>query len=239
MAKSLVDYKTGGHKTLTKGAPKFKNLPISKIEKRKITFSFLFFRQIDNFGIAGIDDKWFSGLLEQLKIISDKEFDDLVGDPAKKKYFRLHPLEFEPGKSALTKEDFSFIPEVYLPKGEDCKYWQFQISKANGRIVGFFNEDHSVFYLVFLDPNHNAQLSQYNDYKVRPIKPQISEIDDLYARIAKLTDLKNALQQNAAEILYHGENIYMCIDKELFGPFDKLMEDGSIQTKFQEFLLEN
>ena len=38
MAKSLVDYKTGGHKTLIKGAPKFKNLPISKIEKRKITY---------------------------------------------------------------------------------------------------------------------------------------------------------------------------------------------------------
>lgn len=236
--KSLIDGTNGDKKPLINVANNFKTLPVAKIEKRKISFSFLFFKQIKNFGISGKADTWFSGLLEQLKVISGKEFDDLVGDPAIKKYFRLHPLEFGPGISALSKEDFAFIPNEYLPKGEDCEYWQFQISKANGRIVGFFNEDHSIFYLVFLDPNHNAQLSEYSDYKVRPIEPQISEIDDLYSRIAKLIDIDETLQQKGAEILYKGENIYMCIEKELFSEFDKLMNEGSLQTQFQEFLLE-
>jgi len=162
----------------------------------------------------------------------------LVGDPASKQYFRLHPLSFGPGISALTKEDFSFIPEKYRPKGEDCEYWQFQISKANGRVVGFFNEDHTIFYIVFLDPNHNAQLSAYSKYKVRSIDPQVSEIDDLYARISKLADINAAFCESGAEFLYEGENVYLCIDKELFSVFDELMKRGSLQTHFQEFLME-
>lgn len=199
----------------------------------------MFFKQIPNFGIKQKDSVWMSGLLDQLKIISDKEFDELVADHSMKEYFRLHPLEFGPGISALTEKDFSFIPKEFLPKSEDCKYWQFQISKANGRVVGFFNSDNTVFYIVFLDPNHNAQLSDYSDYKVRPIEPETSEIDDLYLRVCKQVDLGLALNKQGAEALYSGDNVYLCIDKELFSPFDSLMKDGTLQAKLQEFLMDN
>lgn len=237
--KSLTSSFKGRQKNLTRDRDEFSPLPIKEVEKRKITFSFLFFKQIQNFGIQNQESKWFSGLFERLKSISDKEFDDLVSNPSIKKCLRLHPLNLNSGTSALSKDDFSFIPEEFLPKSEDCEYWQFQVSKANGRIIGFFNNNHTVFYIVFLDPCHNAQLSNYNDYKVRIIEPGISEIDDLRARISKLIDLNKVLEQSCEALLYEGDSIYMCIDKELFAKFDSLMKQGILQTKFQEFLIEN
>lgn len=236
--KSLTNGWGAAVKPLTAGNVSFKPLPVEDLRKRSITFSFRFFRQIDNFGISGKNDIWMSGLLEQIKIISEKEFDDLVGNPAEKQFFRLHELEFGTRVSALTRDDFDFIPVEFRPKGDDCKYWQFQISKANGRVIGFFNEDHTIFYVVFLDPNHNAQLSNYSDYKVRPITPQVSEIDDLRALIAKNVELNVALEKSSAELLYMTDSVYMCIDSEMFSAFDKLMKDGNLQSKFQEFLLE-
>lgn len=242
MAKNTTKSLTKGWgaavKPLTAGKASFKSLPVDAIQKKCVTFSFRFFKQVENFGISGKNDIWMSGLLEQLKVISEKEFDDLVGNPAEKKYFRLHELEFGAGVSALTREDFNFIPVEFRPKGDDCEYWQFQISKANGRVVGFFNEDHTIFYVVFLDPNHNAQLSDYSDYKVRPISPQVSEIDDLRALIAKNVELNGSLEKSSAELLYMNDSVYLCIDREMFTAFDKLMKDGSLQSKFQEFLLE-
>lgn len=242
MAKNTTKFLTKSwgkaDKSLTTGKASFRSLPVAAIQKKCVTFSFRFYRQIENFGISGMNDVWMSGLLEQLKVISEKEFDDLVGNPAEKKYFRLHELDFGAGKSALTQEDFEFIPDEFLPKGDDCKYWQFQISKANGRVVGFFNNDHTIFYVVFLDPNHNAQLSNYSDYKVRHIDSQVSEIDDLRALIAKNVELNSSLEKSSAELLYTSDSVYMCIEREMFSAFDKLMKDGNLQSKFQEFLLE-
>lgn len=226
----------------------FKGHLEEKHEKRKlskvhpdsdeISFSFRFFTQIHNFGVAGKDSLWFTGLLKQLKILSCRTFDSLVGDPATKMRLRMHPLVFGPGKSALTKEDFKFIPREVLPDGEDCEYWQIQISTANGRIVGFFNENHTIFYIVFLDPNHNAQLSDYSDYKIRPIEPGVSEIDDLYAKLSKLVGADHVLLQTTTDILYEGDNIYLCIDRELFAEFDNLLKNGTLQTELQTFLME-
>lgn len=235
--KSLTNNPKNGYKHLTSDKNEFKALPINNVGKKNVTFSFRFFKQIQNFGIHKQESKWFSGLFERLKSISDKEFDDLVSNPSIKKNLKLHPLNLNSGTSALSKDDFSFIPEEFLPKSEDCEYWQFQVTKANGRIIGFFNNNHTVFYIVFLDPCHNAQLSNYNDYKVRIIEPGISEIDDLRARISKLIDLNKVLEQSCEALLYEGDSIYMCIDKELFAKFDSLMKQGILQTKFQEFLL--
>lgn len=105
-------------------------------------------------------------------------------------------------------------------------------------MVGFFNNDHTILYVVFLDPNHNAQLSNYSDYKVRHIDSQVSEIDDLRALIAKNVELNSSLEKSSAELLYTSDSVYMCIDREMFSAFDKLMKDGNLQSKFQEFLLE-
>lgn len=218
-------------KKLASGGKKQKALAKGKVEKRPLTFSFRFFREVENFGIRGKDDRWMSGLLEQLRNLSEKDFDDLTSQLDLKKQLRFHQIDLTNGKSALVEKDFDFIPDEYKQHGEDCVYWQFEISKATGRVIGFFNEENTIFYIVFLDPNHNAQLSLYNDYKVRKIEPGISEIEDLRLQIAQ----KNCSGTNI-KCLYD-ESVHLCVCRELFEKFDSLMREGTLQTKFQEFLI--
>lgn len=216
-----------------------KCLVLNPIEDSGISFSFRFFKQIDNFGVAGKDDIWFVGLLEQLKKLSEKTIDELLGDYTSRDAFRIHQLSFDSKKTALTKADFRHIPDKYKSESEDCGYYQFQISQANGRVVGFFNSNHKVFYIVFLDPNHNAQLSEYSNYKIREIKPCDSEIDDLYARISKHTTLKSELENESKEFLFEGDEYsYLCIEKDLLSPFVKAVTDCTFCEKFRTFLLD-
>jgi len=210
-----------------------------RVEKRRLSFSFRFFRQIENFGIAGKGDVWMSGLLQQLALLSDKEAESLFSSYADKKQLRLHPLDLSSGKSALKLSDFSFIDRKELPDGEENLFWQIEISMANGRIIGFFSADHTIFHIVFLDPNHNAQLSNYSNYRIRRIEPCMSEIDDLMARLAKHANLCAALETEAKDFLYSGDMSYFCMDTELVQPLQKMLADGSFIEKFQEFLTEN
>lgn len=210
---------------------------LNRNEDDKVSFSFRYFRQIANFGITGKNDVWMSGLLEQLHLLSEKNADELLSDKNTKTVLRMHPLSLETGKTALKKSDFDSIPEKYRPTAEDCPVMQFQISKANGRVIGFFNENHSVFYIVFLDPNHNAEFCKYNDYKLRKISPCESEIDNLRARIAKHASLNNALMEEAEDFLLTDDYTYFCFDNELVEPLFKMLEGKKFQSKLEEFLL--
>lgn len=64
----------------------------------------------------------------------------------------------------------SWIYKDYLENEEDFPLYQFQISMANGRVVGFFDENW-VFNIVLVDPNHNMQPSKDYDYRVTPCFP--------------------------------------------------------------------
>lgn len=225
-------------KDLSKGKSAVKNLvPSNPIEDTGISFSFRYFKQIENFGITGKNDVWMSGLLDQLRLLSEKNADELLSDVRLKESLRMHPLDLSEGKSALSLDDFASIPQRYRPSAIDCPIVQFQISKANGRVIGFFNHNHSVFYIVFLDPNHNAQLSKYNDYKVREIKPCLSEIDDLKVRIAKHVELESKLANDAEDFLYSDNLSYLCLDSDLIEPLYRLVEKGEFKSRLEDFLL--
>lgn len=225
---------------LTKGQGQNLNVNLNgKVKKQRLSFSFRYFRQIANFGITGKNDVWMSGLLQQLALLSDKDPESLLSSYTDRKQLRLHTLDLSPGKSALCMTDFSFIDKENMPDGKENPFWQIEISTANGRIIGFFSADHTVFYVVFLDPNHNAQLSNYSNYKVRKIEPCSSEIDDLKARIAKHASLDAALEQDAEDFLYGDDMSYFCMESAMIQPLRNMLEDGSFVEKFQEFLLEN
>ena len=229
--------KINKQKNLTKGNSVAKNLASIPIEDTGISFSFRYFKQIDNFGITGKDDVWMSGLLDQLRLLSGKNADELLSDVTLKEHLRMHTLDLSEGKSALSLDDFASIPKRYRPTAIDCPIMQFQISKANGRVIGFFNHNHTVFYIVFLDPNHNAQLSNYNGYKIREILPCMSEFDDLKAMIAKYAGLNPILEQDAEEFLCTDNSSYLCIDSDLLEPLYRLAEKGEFKSKLEDFLL--
>lgn len=210
-----------------------------KVEKKRLSFSFRYFRQIENFGISGKNDVWMSGLLQQLALLSDKDAESLLSSYAEKTQLRLHPLDLSIGKSALSLDDFSFIDKRELPDGEENKFWQIEISKANGRIIGFFSADHLVFFIVFLDPNHNAQLSNFSDYKIRKISPCMSELDDLKARIAKHVSLKTALEEDSEDFIFGEDKSYICLDSDLLKPIFDMVDDHTFIEKLEAFLFDN
>ena len=56
----------------------------------------------------------------------------------------------------MKRQTWDQVDSVYLDNPEDYPWQQFQITRANGRVIGFWDEYH-VFQVVLLDPEHNMQ----------------------------------------------------------------------------------
>lgn len=135
------------------------NKPVipKKPEKEKWNFSFKYFNQIEYFGCKGIDGSWFISLLDRLRELSDIHPEDFFQDRNAKSAWRYHEINWESQNIPIKKTDLHWIDKEYLSNNEEFPFFQFRISKAKGRIVGFWGSDHKVFYLVLLDPLHNIQ----------------------------------------------------------------------------------
>lgn len=129
------------------------------------TFSFQYFNQIKFFEIGGVGNSWYISLIERLKELSKKNWQDFERSVIEKKSFRYHEIEWGSRNVPITRSDLNWIDDNYLNNSEDFPIIQFHVSKALGRVVGFWDAFH-VFQIVLLDPKHNIQPSKYNDYKV-------------------------------------------------------------------------
>ena len=58
----------------------------------------------------------------------------------------LHPVDWSKANARKPSDD------------EQHEYWQFRINKSKGRVVGMLIA--GVFYVVWLDPNHNLTNSE-------------------------------------------------------------------------------
>lgn len=148
--------------------PKPANKPVTGNVKpaRKFVFSFRFFRQAEYFGLGDMDNGWFSALLEKLSEISKADFESLSSDIRAKQIWRLHEINFSAKGVITPRSSFDWVAKPYLENSEEYPFFQFQITKGHGRVIGFWDEN-GVFNIVALDPKHNMQPSDYTDYKVR------------------------------------------------------------------------
>ena len=102
-------------------------------------------------------------MLDQLSLLSKEDIDQVTKIRADE--FRFHEIDWNHKNIPLKKSDINWLhKDISLEQLEIC---QIEISKAVGRLVGFF-DDRSVFTILLLDPMHNIQPSKYTDYKVRP-----------------------------------------------------------------------
>jgi len=142
-------------------------------------FSFRFFKEIEYFGLKGkVESTWIISVLEKLKDLGDKKIDDLERDSAEADRWRYHPINWLARNIPVAKSDLNWIAEDYRNNDEEFPLMQFQISKARGRIIGFFDED-NVFQIVLLDPLHNMQPSKDYGYSVDPCSPLGCELTQL------------------------------------------------------------
>ena len=153
-------------------------------ESNNLTFSFACFdRSHVLFNLGGdAEDKtvggaWFLDLLDCLKSVSNKKIPEI-----KASLHNLHPINWSKTNASAPDGD------------EQHEYWQFRINKSKGRVVGFIVRgiEHSVFYIVWLDPHHNLTDSEGYSGKVwfkRPVSEselRQLELDSLRQKYAEL-----------------------------------------------------
>jgi hypothetical protein len=111
-----------------------------------VSFSFRYYQDDrDKFSIGGRDAKYLASLLRRLRDLSQLNAQEIINNQSKS--LRCHGIVW----LDTTEHNGFGIPNedelVNMP-------YQFQISANEyGRVHGFFSEN--VFYIVWLDPDHN------------------------------------------------------------------------------------
>lgn len=120
--------------------------PVEPKIPKGISFSFRY-HQNDNqkFTFQDRDARYFESLLMRLRDLSTLTFTEIINNRSKS--LRCHLIDWkdttEPNGFGIPNEE-----QIATPA------YQFQISSnEHGRVHGFFFEN--VFYIVWLDPNHN------------------------------------------------------------------------------------
>lgn len=244
--KRLTDKSSLGQKPLAEKRTQNKGLIIPQEDRSLpfITFSFKYFGQQDFFGIGEQDATWFANLFDRIKDLSGKT-KAIIENPTERDAYRLHPIDWDARNCPITIADLSSVPQNIKDNAENDFFWQFQLSKGTGRVVGFFNEDSTIFYIVLLDPKHNIQPSKDYGYSVDETVEAITEYERIQMRIAdvlkEFTETCNGkkncpLSRLNLEYLRSGV-FYACIDPELKEKYKELIESGDFQERFESFLI--
>lgn len=235
-----------GNKLLSEKNTQYNSLVIPQEDKGNpfISFSFKYFGQQDYFGIGGQDATWFANLLDRIKDLSGKTKAILENDQERKNY-RLHPINWGARNCPITIAELTSVPQIIKDNVEDDFFWQFQLSKGTGRVVGFFNESFSIFYIVLLDPKHNIQPSKYYGYEVNETEAAITEYERIQmciADAAKKIPKQCVGKRDCPFSLINDEYLrsgvfYASIDVDLKEKYNELVESGKFQEKFEDFLI--
>jgi hypothetical protein len=111
-----------------------------------ISFSFRYYQDDkDKFSIGGRDAKYLASLLRRLRDLSQLKAQEIINNQSKS--LRCHGIVWQ---DTTEPNGFGIPNEAALVNVP----YQFQISANEyGRVHGFFSEN--VFYVVWLDPDHN------------------------------------------------------------------------------------
>jgi hypothetical protein len=136
------------------------------LDDRKWSFSFKYFGQDRYFGLGDSEPKWFVSLLERLKDLSTQNIDSFLSDYGVKDAYRFHKIDWNATNIPIHRKDINWVDKNIIDNEGDYPFFQFQVSKGKGRVVGFWEPGYDCFYIVLLDSKHNLQPSKDYDYKV-------------------------------------------------------------------------
>jgi hypothetical protein len=143
------------------------------------SFSFRYFGQRKYFGLDRTEPKWFVSLLVRLKELSEINKDEFDRQQHLRDNARYHIVNWDAKNCPIRRSDIESMPPTYRNNEIEYPLFQFDIGKAFGRIIGFWNETSTVFHIVLLDPLHNMHPHKIVDYRVRECYPLGSEYADL------------------------------------------------------------
>ena len=235
LSKSLVDKEPRSARSL---------IPKEENNMPYLTFSFRYCTQQEYFGVKGEDAAWFANLQERLKDLSGKT-GAILESKIERETYRLHPINWNARNCPIKKEDLLSVPNNIRDNKEEDFFWQFQLSKGTGRVVGFFNEMNSIFYIVLLDPKHNIQPSKKIGYAVDDTEIAITEFERLEMKLANAgTSISRCKHNDDCPVTdiceeYNNSNMFFVeLDKELREVYEKIATEGDICQEFEDFLMD-
>ncbi len=205
------------------------------------SFSFKFFRQIPYFGFSHTDSGWFISLLERLQDLSSVNKDQLDTNPVYRDNYRYHQINWGHRNVPISRSDLNWINREYLNNETEFPFYQFHISQALGRIVGFWDSSSLVFHIVLLDPLHNIQPSQINNYKVDdcyPVNCQytalLGHIDNMKRRTCNNDQCGYKPVVNAITPHIYPERIVIAhLEEDTFNEYEEALRTRSIGELIQ------
>jgi hypothetical protein len=165
------------------------------------SFSFRYWRQTDLFPLSE-RAAWFASLLGRLKELGQLEIEQFVRSSKTRDVHRYHEIDWNARNIPIQRRDMTWIPNDYRNNETEYPLIQFAISKAVGRVVGFWDE-YQVFNIVALDTLHNLQPSVRFNYTVRyqtPLKCEYTSLlHDVQAARAAECDNRNCASRVALD----------------------------------------
>lgn len=221
-------------------------IPNDFFKKSSWVFSFEYFRQIELFGLGEANTNWFISLLDVLKDLSKIKKEDFEKDRKIKAGYRYHEIDWAAHKIPIERKDIDWVKKEIIENEEDFPFYQFHVSKALGRVVGFWDiEELNKFQIVLLDYNHNLQPSKYNAYKIDDTTELRCEFKSLLVDIDNIKKFKcdNANCSILKEInkipskLNRGNFVYFLVEDEYYQDFKEKTKDKSIKELIELGLL--
>lgn len=166
--------------------PQGRAIPTQQVKSTsaKWSFGFQYFSQIKYFQVGGENSGWFVSFLYRLQQFCGYDKEKFLKDISQKESARYHVINWNSKNVPIARKDLNWLPKVYLDNEDEYPMLQFHVSKALGRIVGFWDGD--IFQIVLLDPKHNIQPSNYNSYHVDDTYPMSCEYSSLLIDINKV-----------------------------------------------------
>jgi hypothetical protein len=199
------------------------------------TFSFRFWTQKEFFGVPD-DARWYVSVLNRLHDLSGFPLEQLQERDVTEA-LRYHEIDWTTRAIPVQRRDFGSVAADYLTNETEYPFVQVHISKAVGRIVGFWDE-RKVFNVVVLDPHHNLQPSGKVGYKVTDTRSLDCQFTSILRSVEKVQALpcenqKCELRTGVHELPNHHEAHEVLVFQFREGALDdaeRLIADGKASS---------
>lgn len=158
--------------------------------------------------------------------------DEVLKENAGSEALRCHEIDWSKKNIPIQREDLAWLPNNILTNDKEFPIMQLSISRATGRIIGFFDSDPRIFHIILFDPNHNIQPSKKHNYQIQPTTQGISQYDELLNRLEKIKHIVRNCEHDDCDLHYHiscmdglhDNIIYMGLDKRLYTEYHEVLQ---------------
>ena len=222
---------------LNSDSPKYGNKSLvtkeqeNELKRKKISFSFLHFKQIPYFQIGASSKAWHIGLIERLSTLSAMTPQEILEDNRGSIALRCHPIDWDAKNIPIQRKDLDWLPTEILENESDFPIMQISITKSTGRIVGYFDRDSSIFHIVLLDPEHNIQPAKKTNYQIQPTTKGLSQYDELLNKLERIKSIVSDCADKGCKLHSH-----ISVIEELHDNIVYIGLDNDFYTAYQEAL---